>query len=380
MDESGLLEGQGSNGLVLGSREKVAVRRKQPGSRAWTSFVECISATGKALPPLVIFKGESVQQQWFPKDLRPYASWEFTATQKGWITDATAVEWLEKVYIPGSKPADPSEPRLLVVDGHGSHESTDFMWLCFKNNIHLLFLPPHTSHVLQPLDLAVFSALKTAYRKELGNLISLTDFTAVGKRGFLDCYRRASLTSQNIRSGWKATGLWPVTLAKPLLSRLLLENSNKAPILPVNSDTPGMASSLSTPKAISKGSLVVWATPRKARDLRDQLGRFGQSIRTTTTQRHLFQKVQKAFDEKDAQLATSQAKIVSLEAQVEAGRARKRRKVQTSPNSKFANIEAIYRAQLEVGEAGDNPIESSESDLSSEAGECIVVGEVVVLE
>ena len=46
MDEAGILEGQGSNGLVLGSTQKVAVRRKQPGSRAWTSFIECISAIG----------------------------------------------------------------------------------------------------------------------------------------------------------------------------------------------------------------------------------------------------------------------------------------------------------------------------------------------
>ena len=382
MDEAGILEGQGTNGLVLGSSQKVAVRRKQPGSRAWTSFVECISATGRSLRPLVIFKGQSVQQQWFPLDLVPYASWEFTATEKGWITDSTAVEWLEKVFIPGSQPTTP-EPRLLIVDGHGSHETTEFMWLCFQNNIRLLFLPPHTSHVLQPLDLAVFSSLKVAYKKELGNLVNLTDSTAIGKRGFLDCYRRARLagwTSQNVRSGWKATGLWPVTMAKPLLSPLLLENSNKPTILPIDPSTPSLASSLATPEPRIQGSQVVWSTPRKARDLRDQLGIFSSQTQTTTTQRHLFQKVQKAFDEKDVQLATSQQKIKSLEAQVEAGKARKRRKVKTSPNSRFADIKAIHKAQVEAGEAEESSDESSESDISSEAGSCIVVGSVVPVE
>ncbi len=117
----------------------------------------------------------------------------------------------------------------------------------------------------------------------------------------------------------------------------------------------------------------MWSTPRKARDLRDQLYRFNQQIQSTTTQRHLFQKVQKAFDEKEIQLATSQQRIRSLEAQVEAGRARKRKKVNLSPNSKFANIEAIQRAQLEAGEAVDKPDESSESDLPSELGSCIIV-------
>ncbi|KAH9232034.1 hypothetical protein K456DRAFT_54521, partial [Colletotrichum gloeosporioides 23] len=81
MDETGILEGRGSNGLVLRSSETRSIRKKQPGSRAWISLIECISATGKALPPLVIYKGKNVQQQWFPLDLTPYESWKFTATE-----------------------------------------------------------------------------------------------------------------------------------------------------------------------------------------------------------------------------------------------------------------------------------------------------------
>jgi len=81
MDESGIMEGFGANGLVVGSSERRSIQKKQPGSRAWTSFIECISASGKALQPLVIFKGKSVQQQWFPKDLSSYKEWLFTATE-----------------------------------------------------------------------------------------------------------------------------------------------------------------------------------------------------------------------------------------------------------------------------------------------------------
>lgn len=57
MDEAGVVEGQGSNGLVLGSRYTKALLKKQPGNRGWTTFIERISATGQNLPPLVIFKG-----------------------------------------------------------------------------------------------------------------------------------------------------------------------------------------------------------------------------------------------------------------------------------------------------------------------------------
>jgi hypothetical protein len=103
IDESGIMEGIGVNGLVVGSSERRSIQKKQPGSRAWTSFIECISATGKALLPLVIFKGKSVQQQWFPTDsieLNTYKGWEVTATENAWTSDETALEWLEKVFLP----------------------------------------------------------------------------------------------------------------------------------------------------------------------------------------------------------------------------------------------------------------------------------------
>jgi hypothetical protein len=62
MDESGIMEGIGANRLVVESSDWRSIQKKLPGSRAWTSFIEHISATRKA-PPLVIFKGKSVQQQ-----------------------------------------------------------------------------------------------------------------------------------------------------------------------------------------------------------------------------------------------------------------------------------------------------------------------------
>ena len=69
IDEHGILEGQGSNGLVLGSAAKQIALKKQLRSRYWTIIIECISATGRALPPVVIFKGTSVQAQWFQDTL-----------------------------------------------------------------------------------------------------------------------------------------------------------------------------------------------------------------------------------------------------------------------------------------------------------------------
>jgi hypothetical protein len=61
MNEAGIMEGMGDNGLVVGSVHKRFIQKKTPGSRAWTSFIECISAVGKSTKPLLIYKGKSVQ-------------------------------------------------------------------------------------------------------------------------------------------------------------------------------------------------------------------------------------------------------------------------------------------------------------------------------
>ncbi|KAK8012005.1 hypothetical protein PG989_000265 [Apiospora arundinis] len=58
MDEHGIMEGQGGNGLVVGSAAIRAIHQKQPGSRAWTSILECISATGRAIPPSLFTKAK----------------------------------------------------------------------------------------------------------------------------------------------------------------------------------------------------------------------------------------------------------------------------------------------------------------------------------
>ena len=49
------------------------------------------------------------------------------------------------------------------------------MFECFNNDIYLLFLIPHSSHVLQPLDVAVFGPVKNAYWRKVSKLSGLDD-------------------------------------------------------------------------------------------------------------------------------------------------------------------------------------------------------------
>src|ERR1700749_2431562 len=110
--------------------------------------------------------------------------------------------------------------------------------------------------------------LKAVYRWELGNIRLLDEYTETtpyNKNRFLSCYstaRKAALDSRTARSGWSATGLWPVNISKPLLSRQLIENTNKVP------ETPATGlQKVAEDTSFKWPGAVALATPHKSGDL-----------------------------------------------------------------------------------------------------------------
>jgi hypothetical protein len=72
------------------------------------------------------------------------------------------LEWL-KHFDAHTKKRTVGTVRLLLINGHESHNSLDFQQYCKDNKIITLCMPPHLSHLLQPLDVGCFAPLKRAY-------------------------------------------------------------------------------------------------------------------------------------------------------------------------------------------------------------------------
>ena len=110
MDEVGCQIGLGDSPLVIGPSALNEVFTMDPGLREWSTSIEAISATGRALPPLVIFKGKSVQQQWFQlqPDEDDFDDWCFEASPAGWTSNSIALRWLRQVFLPQTAPEDSS--------------------------------------------------------------------------------------------------------------------------------------------------------------------------------------------------------------------------------------------------------------------------------
>jgi hypothetical protein len=61
-------------------------------------------------------------------------------------------------------------------------------------------MPPHSSHLLQPLDVGCFAPLKKAYRDEVNKLMR-NQINHVTKQEFLPCFKAAykkAITPSNI--------------------------------------------------------------------------------------------------------------------------------------------------------------------------------------
>jgi hypothetical protein len=70
---------------------------------------------------------------------------------------------------------------LLILDNHRSHATVSFIDYAYENNIVLPYLPPHSTHRLQPLDVAIFGPLAIYYSQEV-NQYSRYEGRGVSKR------------------------------------------------------------------------------------------------------------------------------------------------------------------------------------------------------
>jgi hypothetical protein len=88
---------------------------------------------------------------------------------------------------------------MLVLDGHKSHESAEFQEYCKAHNIITLGLPPHSSHLTQPLDVGCFSVLKRAYGRQIETFIKayINHITKVEFFLVFTAAYKESITAQN---------------------------------------------------------------------------------------------------------------------------------------------------------------------------------------
>lgn len=242
---------------------------------------------------------------------------------------------------------DEGRAVLLILDGHKSHTSDEFMEECFFGNVYLCFLPAHTSHGLQPADNGHFNVLKAAYRKEIDKLDSITDSAPIGKINFLRCLAKArkAVSEKTIKAAWRHTSNWPVSRQKAL----------NHPDCKPDREKRGVDAAELEPEdnPVDRQFIITMS-------------------KENPQQRYKFRRLAEELDTLQAKIVFLEQEKAELRAREEAQVGTKKRKAIPNPNKKFMSIHDILSKGgcVEDMEEGITPIDQQE-----EPADTIVVEE-----
>ena len=197
------------------------VEKKTECERLGYSVMFSGNATGEYLPPMVIYKAESecVYTEWIKGGPKGAC---YGSTVTGWFNKRMFEQWFEKLFIPAVEKKD--GPKVIIGDNLSSHLSINVITKCLAKNVRFTTLVPYSTHILQPLDVAVFGPLKKTWRLELDDWrIQCSSRYRLTKDNFpyrlkrligeygndMEKQQRSNALKQTLISGFRATGIYP---------------------------------------------------------------------------------------------------------------------------------------------------------------------------
>ena len=172
IDETGVMLCKLGSVKVLIGKDDPRDYRGAGMKRTMVTAIECISANGRSLLPMIIWPATTHRSNW---TTFPTPGWHYAHSESGYTDSRISLEWLTRVFDPQTKRQADQKPRVLICDGFGTHETLEILEFCLENNIKLCRLPSHTSHKLQPCDVGVFAPLRQPIA------IKLNDYTKEGQ-------------------------------------------------------------------------------------------------------------------------------------------------------------------------------------------------------
>ena len=159
-DETGFMPSSTKARVLVGTELKNAYSLQPNQGKNMFTVLFCCNAAGTYLPPFTVYKGKSLWRRWVVNG--PDGA-KFGVSPKGWMMDYNYQKWFSKVFCPLTKEEAGDKHRLLLMDGHNSHINYEVARAAYDNNVHLLCLPPNSTHALQPLDVSVFRSVKALW-------------------------------------------------------------------------------------------------------------------------------------------------------------------------------------------------------------------------
>ena len=205
--ETGFMIGVGKDQWIITREPQRKIVDGTISNREMVTVVEAVSTDCFTVPPVIILKAKSLLYRWF--DVLQ-GDEHLAVTENAYINDALAFQWIQH-FERHTRKRTKGKYRMLICDRHGSHFSYEFIHFCEQRNIVLYFLPPHSSHILQPLDVGVFGVFKH-WHSEAIEAATATGYQKITKDIFLagiDAIRQKTFKRNTVARGFKLTGIYP---------------------------------------------------------------------------------------------------------------------------------------------------------------------------
>jgi hypothetical protein len=166
------------------------------------------NALGTAIPPYFVFVGKRMRSELL-EGATPGAS--RTVRETGWSNSTVFRKYLEEHFMKYVQGRDPSEPLILLYDGHKSQVSLGLIDWAKELNLILFVLPPHTSHILQPLDVGCFGPFQKIYDNLKAKFMRENSSSSIPKHSVCNLGCKAymlSLTPTNLCSSFRKCGIY----------------------------------------------------------------------------------------------------------------------------------------------------------------------------
>ena len=194
---------------TFASEQRVEYIPRSDVDRTFT-MVAAISLNGQFLLPMLVCPVKSL-----PTDFMTNQIWQGTDcflahSGTGFVNRDTFCFWYEKVFRPHLKQnrdklGCKDSPAVLICDGFRAHSNEEFKAKAAEDGVRVVFIPPHSSHLTQPLDKYAFANLKGAYERRSGGE-GACDRMGRKIRNIVKAFYETFIPF-TIRSSWEAVGI-----------------------------------------------------------------------------------------------------------------------------------------------------------------------------
>ena len=168
---------------VISFKGTKKVRQVSSGNKTQITILGCCSATGQAIPPMVVFSGKKFNHDLCEGEVPGSL---YGMSESGWMDQELFSNWFLHQFL---KHAVSSRPILLMLDGHSSHYTLDLVQSAAENDVIIFCIPPQTASHWTPVVLA---PSKSIGQKHVANSCSTI---------LIEWYQSFSFRSSSLKPG-----------------------------------------------------------------------------------------------------------------------------------------------------------------------------------